>query len=292
MTELMTQAALPAEAQALLDLATRAETPCGAGHMVWHRWGEKTRDPVLPPVVLFHGGSGSWMHWVRNIAALLQSGREVLVPDLPGFGDSAAPSSGNDADALPEPVEQGLAILLGHRACDLVAFSFGGMVAGLIAAQFPARARRLVLVGAPGLGIAPEKAVRLRAWRHLADPAERDVIHRGNLAALMLYRPEAITELALRLHVANVLRDRMPGRSLSRTDVLARALTQVQCRVDAIYGTEDALYAGRMHLLEPALRQAPGFASLRLIEACGHWVQFEQADAFNEQLLTLLKQDL
>ncbi len=288
----LTQPPLPAEAQALLELATRAETPCGSGHMVWHRWGEKSCEPGLAPVVLFHGGSGSWMHWVSNIAALVQSGREVLVPDLPGFGDSAVPSSGTDADALPEPIEQGLAMLLGHRACDLVGFSFGGMVAGFIAARFPARARRLVLVGAPGLGIAPEKAIRLRAWRHLADPAQRDAVHRGNLAALMLYRPQAITELALRLHVANVLRDRMPGRSLSRTDVLVRTLAQVHCRVDAIYGTKDALYAGRMHLLEPALGRAEGFVSLQLIEAAGHWVQFERADAFNQALLNLLKQDL
>ena len=238
----LTEPALPAEAQALLDLATRAETPCGSGAVVWHRWGEQSCKQSLSPVVLFHGGSGSWTHWLRNIPALVQSGREVLVPDLPGFGDSAMPSFGTDADAVPEPIEQGLEILLGYRACDLVGFSFGGMVAGFIAAQFPARASRLVLVGAPGLGIAPEKAIRLRAWRHLPEPAQRDAVHRGNLAALMLYQPEAITELALRLHVANVLRDRMKGRRLSRTDVLARALTQVHCRVDAIYGVEDALY--------------------------------------------------
>ncbi len=291
MTEL-TSPELPAEALALLNLATRAETPCGSGLMVWHRWGEKTCQQDLAPVVLFHGGSGSWTHWLANIPALVKSGREVFVPDLPGFGDSAAPSLGTDADALPEPVEQGLAILLGRRACDLVGFSFGGMVAGFIAAQFPARANRLVLVGAPGLGIAPETAVRLRAWRHLPDPARRDAVHRGNLAALMLYRPAAVTEVALCLHVANVLRDRMKGRSLSRTDVLARALAQVYCRVDAIYGTEDALYQGRMHLLEPSLRRAAGFFSLQLIGAAGHWVQYEQTDAFNEALLTVLNTDV
>ncbi|MEP6966418.1 MAG: alpha/beta fold hydrolase [Polaromonas sp.] len=291
MTEL-TPPALPAEAQALLDLATRAETPCGSGVLVWHRWGQQSCEPSLSPVVLFHGGSGSWTHWLRNILALVQSRREVLVPDLPGFGDSAAPLHGTDADAVPEPLEQGLKILLGDRACDLVGFSFGGMVAGFIAAQFPARARRLVLVGAPGLGIAPETPVRLRAWRHLPDPARRDAVHRGNLAALMLYQPQAITELALRLHVANVLRDRMQGRSLSRTDVLARALVQVVCRADAIYGSEDALYRGRMALLEPALRQAKNFGSLRLIEAAGHWVQFEQPEAFDKALLAVLDLDL
>ena len=235
---------------------------------------------------------GNWTHWLRNILVLVASGRRVYVPDLPGFGDSAAPLHGTDADAIPEPVEQGLKILLGDRACDLVGFSFGGMVAGFIAAQFPARAARLVLVGAPGLGIAPEKAVQLTSWRHLSDPLQRDAVHRGNLAALMLYRKEAITELALRLHVVNVLRDRMKGRALSRTDVLARTLTQVQCPVDAIYGSEDALYRGRMQLLEPVLQQAAGFGSLRLIEAAGHWVQFERDDAFNEALLAVLKRGL
>lgn len=256
--------------------------------MVWQLWGKGTRNPALAPLVLLHGGSGSWTHWLRNIAFLVDAGRWVLVPDLPGFGDSAAPVHGTDADAIPELLEQGLQRLLGEQACDLVGFSFGGMVAGFVAAQFPARVARLVLVGAPGLGIAPEKAIRLNAWRHLAEASRRDEVHRSNLAALMLCDPESITETALRLHVANVLRDRMKGRRLSRTDVLARALVQVQCPVHAIYGAEDALYRGKMQALEPALRLAPGFRALTLVEAAGHWVQFERAEAFNEALLSTL----
>ena len=288
----MTDIALIEEVKTLLSLARRVETPCGAGSMVWHHWGEESCQKSLVPVVLVHGGSGSWTHWLANIAALVQSGREVLVPDLPGFGDSAPPLQGTDADVMPEPLEQGLQRLLGNRACDLVGFSFGGMVAGLIATKFSARVARLVLVGAPGLGITPETPLQLSSWRHLPEAAQRDAVHRSNLAALMLHHPEAITELALRLHVANVLRDRMRGRSLSRTDVLARALPQVVCRVDAIYGSEDALYRDRMPLLESALRQAKNFGSLHLIEAAGHWVQFEQPKAFNQALLAVLNLDL
>lgn len=283
---------LPLEAQALLKTATRMQTPCGTGTMVWHVWGKATCQPALAPLVLLHGGSGSWMHWLRNIGALVDSGRWVLVPDLPGFGDSAAPLHGTDADALPGPVEQGLQSLLGDAACDLVGFSFGGMVAGFIAERFPARVAQLVLVGAPGLGISPQKAIRLRAWRHLADEAQRDEVHRSNLAALMLLHPESITELALRLQVANVLRDRMKGRSLSRTGVLARSLAHVNCPVHAIYGGEDALYRGKMECLAPVLRLAPGFRALTLVEASGHWVQFERADAFNAALLAALNADL
>ena len=284
--------ALPAEAQAVWNTATRLETPCGTGRMVWHAWGQTTSDPALPPVILLHGGSGSWTHWLHNIDCLLRAGRWVLVPDLPGFGDSALPAYGTDADAIPEPLEQGLQCLLGDRACDLVGFSFGGMVAGLLAATVHGRVARLVLVGAPGMGIAPQKAIRLNAWRHLVGAGQRTEVHRSNLAALMLHHPASITATALSLHEANVLRDRMKGRSLSRTDVLARALLEVNCPVLAIYGIEDALYRGQMHRLEPVLRQAPSFGALTLIPDAGHWVQFERPEAFNAALLAALATDL
>jgi 2-hydroxy-6-oxonona-2,4-dienedioate hydrolase len=280
----------PAEVQTLLQSAARLETPCGDGALVWHVWGQARCKPGLAPLVLLHGGSGSWTHWLRNIGPFVDSGRQVLVPDLPGFGDSAALPHARDADALPVPLAQGLLSLLGDAPCDLVGFSFGGMVAGFVAAQFPARVARLVLVGAPGLGIAPQEAIRLRAWRHLADEAQQDEVHRRNLAALMLHHPGSITELALRLQAANVLRDRMKGRSLSRTDVLARSLAQVNCPVHAIYGREDALYRGKLEALEAALRLAPGFRALVLVESAGHWVQFERADAFNRALVDTLEQ--
>ena len=281
---------LPPEVQRLLARAARKETPCGGGAMVWHVWQPTAGQPAnqYPPVVLLHGGSGSWTHWLRNIEPLVQSGRSVYAADLPGFGDSAAPSCGTDADALTEPVERGLQQLLGIAACDLVAFSFGGMVAGFIAAQFPARAHRLVLVGAPGLGVASRNTIKLTAWRHLVGTAEREAVHRKNLAVLMLYRPEAITSLALRLHTDNTLRDRMKGRRLAYSEVLAEALVKVRCPVHAIYGREDALYRQRQDALLNALHAAPHFEGLKWIEGAGHWVQFERPQVFDAALLAIL----
>jgi 2-hydroxy-6-oxonona-2,4-dienedioate hydrolase len=287
MTSSISHDLLP-EVQRLLARATRVETPCGEGAMVWHVWHPESLERTNPPVVLLHGGSGSWTHWLRNIEPLVQSGRSVYAADLPGFGDSAAPSSGTDADALTEPVEHGLQQLLGNAACDLVAFSFGGMVAGFIAAQFSARAHRLVLVGAPGLGVASRNTISLTAWRHLSDPAEREAVHRKNLAALMLYRPESITPLALRLHTDNTLRDRMKGRRLAYSEALAQALVNVQCPVHAVYGREDALYRQRQDALLQALHAAPHFAGLHWIEGAGHWVQFEQPELFDAALLAIL----
>ena len=283
---------LPPEVQRLLARATRMETPlspnAGSGSMVWQVWQPESPGKTYPPVVLLHGGSGSWTHWLRNIDALVASGRSVYAADLPGFGDSATPARGTDADALTEPVERGLQQLLGSAACDLVAFSFGGMVAGFIAAQFPARAHRLVLVGAPGLGVASRNTVTLTAWRHLEGAAEREAVHRSNLAALMLHRLDAITPLALRLHTDNTLRDRMKGRRLAYSEALAQALVNVRCPVHAIYGFEDALYRQRQDALLNALHAAPHFEGLHWIEGAGHWVQFESPAAFDAVLLGML----
>ncbi len=110
--------------------------------MVWHRW-QPTASPngLLPPVVLLHGGSGSWSHWLRTIDPLRASGRPVLAADLPGFGDSDPPPRGGDADALVAPLAQGLAQLVPGTAVDLVGFSFGGLAAALLAVAHPARVR-------------------------------------------------------------------------------------------------------------------------------------------------------
>ena len=68
----------------------RLETPCGDGVIVWHSWGEGQ------PLLLLHGGSGSWTHWVRNVVPLRDAGYRLLVPDLPGFGDSSLLPDGRD----------------------------------------------------------------------------------------------------------------------------------------------------------------------------------------------------
>ncbi|NLD68955.1 MAG: alpha/beta hydrolase [Limnobacter sp.] len=281
--------ALPASVRSPLDAITiekaarRFDIPCGEGTMVWRCWGDGE------PVVLLHGGSGSWTHWVRNIAALVTAGRQVWIPDLPGFGQSARPPVGGDADALPEPVESAMRELLGDAAVDLVGFSFGGMVASFIAAQYPARVRRLVLVGAPALGVNSGWKLVLKRWNHLEPGKERDAIHRENIGRMMLARPESIDELAIAVHSGNLPRDRMKLRRLSRTDILRRTLPKIRCQVHGIWGSEDVLYRGVQDQLAPALACAPDFRGLVQVPGSGHWVQFEDAAAFDEALAAALQ---
>ena len=182
---------------ALEQRADRLETPCGDGVMVWRAWGAPQAGAAGRSLVLLHGGSGSWTHWARNIDALVDAGRRVWIPDLPGFGDSARPPSGGDADAIAPVVEDGLAQLFGDTACELVGFSLGALVTSLLVAANPARASRIVLVGAPALGIARPRELLLRSWAHLAPGPAQDAMVRANLAALMFGRPDAIDDFAV-----------------------------------------------------------------------------------------------
>jgi 2-hydroxy-6-oxonona-2,4-dienedioate hydrolase len=281
---------LPDEVGAALQTARRVLSPCGEGELVWHVWGEQGADPALPPLLLLHGGCGSWTHWLRNVLPLAASGRCVWVPDLPGFGDSALAPAGIDADDMPAPLEQGLVQLLGDAACEVVGFSFGGLSAGLLAAAFPARVARLVLLGTPGMGLPALVPFKLKGWRHLTGDAQRLSVHRYNLQQLMLHDPGAITALACQLQAANALRDRMTKRRLSRSDILSRTLPGLRCPVHALHGDQDPLYKGQTAAYEAALQQAPDFRGLQAIAAAGHWAQFEQPAAFNQALLAILRQ--
>jgi pimeloyl-ACP methyl ester carboxylesterase len=289
---------VPASIQSLLARSRRVTTALGeqadAGRMVWHGWEPAAgvaRQAV--PLVLLHGGSGSWTHWLRMIEPLTQAGYSLWIADLPGFGESDSVPGGTDVDTMIAPLARGVGQLLAQHGrspvCDLIGFSFGGMAAGLLAAQFPEHIRRLVLVGAPALGITEGRVVRLKGWRHLQGLPAQMQAHHHNLAELMLHDASRIDEETLVLHALNVARDRLPRRRLSRTDILAQALPQVKASVAAIYGEFDPLYIGRMDELQAVLQRSHAAGvNWQMLSGLGHWVQHEGPEATTAALLEVL----
>jgi pimeloyl-ACP methyl ester carboxylesterase len=69
---------------------------------------------------------------------------------------------------------------------------------------------------------------------------------------------------------------------------LRQALRVIRCRVDAIYGERDALYDEKLDELEARLREGPTFGELVFVQGAGHWVQYEEPEAFDRALLELL----
>src|SRR5438067_13438923 len=165
--------------------AERFETPCGNGGMVWHSWGSG------PPLVLLHGGYGSWTHWIRNVLPLSRQFR-VLAPDLPGLGESAAPPEPWTAQGLAAIVVAGIDRILPREGeLRLAGFSFGGVIGGSVAAQLGDRLRSFTVVGSNGLGL-ERSPTPLRRVPPDADEAEEFATHRYNLNQLMIADPDKI----------------------------------------------------------------------------------------------------
>ena len=259
--------------EAVASQAERFETACGDGVLVWRRWGSGK------PLVLLHGGTGSWTHWIRNVLPL-STAHEVWVPDMPGFGESAAPPKGSGIGAIAGIVADGIDRLV-REPVRLVGFSFGGLVAGNLAAARPELVRRLVLVGAGGLGLREGKKLPLVAWRHLKDAAERSQAHRHNLANLMLCEASSIDALALHIQSRNAERSRINSGPFSRGDTLLEPLSRVRAPVAGIWGRHDTTVGDRLAEVGPLLRRACADASLDIVEDAGHWVAYERSAAFN-----------
>jgi pimeloyl-ACP methyl ester carboxylesterase len=151
---------------------------------------------------------------------------------------------------------------------------------------------RLLLAGAPVLPLQSGKGVEMLPWRHLACQRERDAIHAHNLQAMMLHRPESITPAAIAVHAANVPRDRMRQRRLVTTRLLADTLARLRCPTWMFYGAEDVLYRGRWSEVYACVAAMPHVRQLDFLGGAGHWLQFEEAEAFNRHLLGALQQQL
>jgi pimeloyl-ACP methyl ester carboxylesterase len=264
--------------------AIRSETPCGEGKMVWHLWDQS--GGTAPVVVLFHGGAGSWRHWIRTIPALAPTYR-VLVPDLPGLGESDFPPNGDDAFAIATIVADGIDRIIGtDTSYQVVGFSFGGTMAACIGALRGTRVRSVTIIGSSGVG-SLGSAVKLEKVRHLEGQERRDT-HRTNLNRLMIADPAKIDDLAILIQDWNTVRSRLRTPAISRSGVIMKAIDQLQSPLNGMWGELDAPANPKGPERVATLRAHCPDADIRLIPTTGHWAAYEAADTVNAILLEML----
>jgi pimeloyl-ACP methyl ester carboxylesterase len=104
-----------------------------------------------PAVLLLHGFGDTGDMWAP-LAALLVKDHTVIVPDLRGMGLSAHPDMGYTKKNQAVDIAGVLDALKIEKA-DLVTHDIGNMVGYAVAAQYPARITRWVVMDAPLPGI-------------------------------------------------------------------------------------------------------------------------------------------
>ena len=260
---------------ARLDALARHHDPRHAGRRVrWRQWGAGA------PVILIHGGHGSWLHWLRTIEPL--AGRyTVWVPDLPSYGDSedlAGPRHAGDRQgqlvrALLSTWRQ---LPQAGQPVSLVGFSFGGLVGGqLIAAGLPTR--RLALLGTAAHRTPRRTMSPLVNWRFVERPRSLAILEH-NLHALMLHDRSRFDGLALLAHERASRATRYRSKDLAQAVDLGEILSGYDGDLRMIWGEWDVTAADPAQAARRITRHRAD-ADWHVIDGAGHWVQYEAPTA-------------
>lgn len=246
-----------------------------------------------PPLVLLHGAGmdHAELSWLPVIPVLAR-GRRLIAPDLPGYGESDGFGRSYDLGDMGAWL---LAFLdaLDLATVDVAGVSMGGGMALLLAADQPARVRRLIPVATYGImDRAPlhplvRLSTRMPGRSFLYDFAGRHpwAIRAGLGTA---YADRGRIDAATVAAVAAVARDQASRRSFENflrgetaTGKLAGSLLgrlgSVAAPTLLVHGTRDPIVPIRH--ARAALRHLPDARLLELRAA--HWPQREHADTFS-----------
>jgi pimeloyl-ACP methyl ester carboxylesterase len=102
-----------------------------------------------PPLLFVHGLSGCWPNWLLQMPDFARDHRVIAI-DLPGFGHSPGDAGDTSMPGYARLLDSLLAGL-GVETATVVGNSMGGLIGAEMAASFPQRVQRLVLVSPAGI---------------------------------------------------------------------------------------------------------------------------------------------
>jgi len=235
------------------------------------------------PTILIQGGgpgASGISNYRRNVEGL-SPGRRLIIPDLPGYGDSEDKLGfGEIYKALGEFLVHFMDAL-GLDKVDCVGNSLGGMTTMGGVLHSPHRFNKLVLMGPGGFVPAytpmPTEGMRRMGVCLAADKPTREQM-RG-VIELLVHDSSFITDELLDERIAAASR---PGRfkPFSRPfgEMWREDLRSITHEILLIWGRND-----RVVPLDcaPNLMQLLPNSELYVLPNCGHWVQWEKPDDFN-----------
>ena len=239
-----------------------------------------------PDVVLFHGGMGSWKHWMRNIDALATR-FTVHALDQPSYGVSApVPRETSGAAYLDLVHRLFVEMFPGDDPLRFAGFSFGAAIAANLARRLAPRVTHLCLVSPAGF---PPRKFGDRPTRSYKEAGDDEALFREicrhNLLINMLSDPASISEETLDIQADCVRRTRFNSRKVSGGGTLLGDLAQLNCKIRLLWGEGDDSRFRPADLLIGEIRQAVGMLDLHRIARAGHWSAYENAPEVNRLML-------
>jgi pimeloyl-ACP methyl ester carboxylesterase len=249
------------------------------------------------PVLLLHGFPQFWHCWRLLIPVLSQRFR-VIAPDLKGYGDSDKPRGPYDIAALSEEWGEFMNALDVDRF-DLVGHDWGGVIAWKMAVDYPGRIRRLGILNAPFRRWKPQAYVFffmlpfLPEWvfKRWNDAVIEEVLTRGSYDEEHAFAAGDIKVYQDAFRRSGVHKGALAYyRAMWRNARIVKAdrLKKIEVPTLALWGVRDvALPVENTFHLERHVRDL----RIHYVPMAGHFVQEEQPDIVNEQLLHFLMED-
>ncbi|MBN2147885.1 MAG: alpha/beta hydrolase [Anaerolineales bacterium] len=265
-----------------------------------------------PLVILLHGFPEFWYGWRRQIPALARAGFQVWAPDQRGYNLSDKPPGVENYHVSTLAADViGLLDAAGRENCFLVGHDWGAAVAWETAIRYPQRIQKLVILNVPHpdvmsrfllgnlsqlrkswyifffqIPFLPEAILRTDDW----SPAVQMLLRSGkpgsftqtdieqyrrawwrkNAMTCMINWYRAIFRSALR-------RFEDPGRITPR---------RVQVPTLMLWGKNDIALSHKM--AQPSIDLC-NEGRLIFFEDATHWVQHDEAETVNQQLLAFLE---
>jgi len=239
-----------------------------------------------PDVVLFHGGMGSWQHWIRNIDALATR-FSVHALDHLSYGDSpSVPRETTGPEYLDLMYRAITDMFPGDGALRFAGFSFGGAIAANLARRLSRRVTHLALISPGGFPRRRFGDRPTRSYREAGDDEKlfREIC-RHNVLVNMLSDPASVSDETVDIQARCVRRARFDSRKVSAGGTLLGDLAALGCRLRLLWGERDDSPFRPASLLIGEIREAAPSIDVHRIPRAGHWSAYENAPDVNRLLL-------
>lgn len=243
----------------------------------------ETGRPDGEPIILLHGYTDSWFSYSRILPLLAPKYRAISVTQR-GHGDSDRPGSYTPQDFAADV--DGLMQALGIERATIVGHSMGSFIAQTVAIEYPARVKKLVLVGSATVA-GNEGVLGLRdAVQTLTDPVPYDFAYDFQASTVFVPVPDDFLRTAVSESLklpAQEWKDVLDGLIAMRN---ADRLDEIQAPTRVIWGEQDGIFPrGEQDALIAAIPNA----TLSVYAATGHAPHWERPADFARELEKFVK---
>ncbi len=248
-------------------------------------------------VVMLHGsgpGASGWANFNRNIEPLMDAGYRVLLIDLPGWGKSDSIVNTGSRSDLNARIVKGVIDALGIGKISLLGNSMGGHSSVAFTLAYPGNVSKLVLMGGGTGGMSLFNAMPTEGIKLLnALYREPTLENLKKFNDVFVFDASVLTEDLLQARLANMLnrKDHLENflKSLAANPKqfpdFSPRLPTITAPTLIVWGRQD-----RVVPFDTGLRLVAGIpnSQLHIFNQCGHWAQWEHADAFNRMVIDFL----